>query len=166
MVTPGLLIFYDSKTPFAVRWSRHTLMSCFLTFALESLQIYIKRTDILLNKMSKTSDLTEANIGHLEKTCFPWQRSSLNQRILSTCFLDRLAKNVRSVILSQWCGKRECSTPKVLICRKPGKNLWKSWKNPGKLRHRCFETFVLIVGWMRLTVEIRLNLTFFQRKTH
>ena len=57
-------------------------------------------------------------------------------------------------------GGRESAPTKVLICRKSWQNLWKSGKNPGKFGHRLFDTFVLIVWWMRLTVEIRLNLTF------
>ena len=51
--------------------------------------------------------------------------------------------------------------PNVLICQKSGQNLWKYRKNPAKFGHGCFDTFVLTVWWMSLTVEIRLILTFF-----
>jgi len=37
----------------------------------------------------------------------------------------------------------------------------KIWKKSCKFGLRYFDTFVLIVWWMRLTVEIRLDLTFF-----
>ena len=40
----------------------------------------------------------------------------------------------------RWCKR----TPKILICRKSGKNPWKSRQNPWKSRQRYFNTFVLI----------------------
>ena len=56
---------------------------------------------------------------------------------------------------TQWC-KRWDAGPKKFW-------LPKIRKNPGKFWHRCFDTFVLIVSWIRLTVELRLILlsTFF-----
>jgi len=96
--------------------------------------------------------------------CNTWAVNHVQLQLRMKFSTQRCQLEATGAYQKQWRRRRVYtgSAPsKVLVCQKSGRKLWKSLQNSGKFGHRCFGTFVINVWGMRLTLEIRLNLTFF-----